>query len=189
MAERQPDSSAPEHLLAQYAAGDAEAFTRLVRLYETRLYAFLARYTLDDHMAEDVFQQVFTKVALHAASFDGRASFSTWLFRIARNQAVDELRKRRIQPSRPNSAEPDFERLSRIHTETPLDKLTRDELGVRIREALAALPEPQRETFLLKEEADLNFDEIGAIMQCGRETAKSRFRLAVGKLRELLGME
>ncbi len=189
MADRQPDENAPEDLLARYVAGDMEAFTCLVRLYEARLYAFLSRYMPDVHMAEDVFQQVFTKVALHAADFDGRASFSTWLFRIARNQAVDELRKRRIQPSRPNSAEPDFDRLSRVQTDTPLDKLARDELGVRIRQALSALPEPQREAFLLKEEADLTFDEIGRVMQCGRETAKSRFRLAVGKLRELLDMD
>ncbi len=189
MGECQPDSTAPEQLLARYANGDADAFTALVHMYESRLFAFLARFTLDQHMAEDVFQQVFTKVAMHAASFDGRASFSTWLFRIARNAAVDELRKRRTQPVRPGAEEAQFESLAQAHTDSPLDKLTRDELGQRIRLALAELPEPQRETFLLKEEAELSFDEIGTIMQCGRETAKSRFRLAVGKLRIALGME
>lgn len=177
-----------EALLERYLSGDGEAFTDLVRLYEERLYAFLARFTGDSHLAEDVFQQVFLKVALHGREFDRRSSFSTWLFRITRNAAIDELRKRRrgavihgvggsgeYEPSAPER--------------TPLEQLAGLELRERILALVDALPEAQREAFLLKEEAELGFDEIAEIAGCSRDTVKSRFRLAVEKLRTALAMD
>ncbi len=182
------NQSAPERLLARYVGGDADAFTELVGLYEEKLFAFIARYTQDAHMAEDVFQQVFIKVAINAATFDGRASFSTWLYRIARNQAIDELRKRRRHPTLGGEDCDPAEMLADPGNAAPLDKMTRDEQAAKMRQALSELPEPQREAFLLKEEADMDFEQIGAIMNCGRETAKSRFRLAVAKLREAFGL-
>lgn len=180
---------APERLLARYLDGDRAAFETLVGLYEEKLYAFIARMIGDPHLAEDVFQVVFIKVAKNAGAFDGRASFSTWLYRIARNASLDELRKRRHAPVRPDPESGGMESLADPGVESPLEKMARDELAARIRGALALLPEAQREAFLLKEEGDLDFAEIGVILGCGRETAKSRFRLAVGKLRELLGAD
>lgn len=183
----QPD--VPERLLERYIAGDAEAFETLVGLYEEKLFAFIARMIGDNHLAEDVFQQTFIKVAQKAAAFDGRASFSTWLFRIARNAAVDELRKRGRERTHADPDKGGMEGVPDPDALSPLEKLTRDEMAERVRRALERLPEPQREAFLLKEEGELDFGEIGLILGCGRETAKSRFRLAVCKLRELLGME
>ncbi len=181
-----PSSSAtPERLLERYQAGDDAAFGQPVARYEDKLYGYLVRLTGDPHLAEDVFSETFVKVAKSAASFDGRSTFSTWLYRIARNAAFDELRRR----GRDNSVQVgsgDLDSLKRDGGETPLEKMTREELGEKIRAALLRLPGEQREAFLLKEEADLDFREIGVVLGCGRETAKSRFRLAVGKLRELL---
>lgn len=184
-----PETDVSTHLLRRHLAGDGTAFGELVALYEERLFAFIARMTGDSHLAEDVFQQTWLKAARSAASFDGRGAFSTWLFRIARNAALDELRRRRHD--RPASG-PEMEALANrpdANAATPLETLTAGELARRVRAALAALPEAQREAFLLKEEADLDFAAIGAILGCGRETAKSRFRLAVEKLRRLLGAE
>lgn len=178
----------PEHLLVRYLSGDESAFETLVALYEEKLFAFLARMIGDDHLAEDVFQQTFVKVARNAGAYDGRASFSTWLFRIARNTALDELRRRRNRPGEPRG-EAGAEGVADGSVETPLDKLAREELTARMRRALAELPEEQREAFLLREEGDLGFSEIGEALGCGKETAKSRFRLAVGKLRAKLGLE
>ncbi len=181
---RQPD--APELLLARYAAGDDDAFRRLVERYEDRLFAFIARMTGDDHLAQDVFQQAFLNVARHARDFDGRASFSTWLYRIARNATLDALRRRARRPDDAATADDALDSLPAPRQESPLDRLAREEAGERIRAALAQLPEAQREAFLLKEEGNLDFAGIGAVLGCGRETAKSRFRLAVEKLRSLL---
>lgn len=179
----------PEQLLERYLAGDDAAFGELVARYEVRLFAFIHRMTGDLHLAEDVFQQVFVKVAKSAASFDGRASFSTWLFRIARNASLDELRRRSKRPEETPGSLDTLGSLADQGTITPLEALTREELGERIRLALQQIPEAQRETFLLKEEGTLDFGEVGAILGCGRETAKSRFRLAVGKLRTLLELD
>lgn len=176
-------------VLQRHLAGDGTAFGELVAMFEARLFVFIARMVGDSHLAEDVFQQTWLKAARSAASFDGRGAFSTWLFRIARNAALDELRRRRHD--RPASG-PEMEALANRpdgKTATPLEKMTADELARRVRAALASLPEPQREAFLLKEEAELDFTAIGAILGCGRETAKSRFRLAVEKLRHILGTE
>lgn len=188
-ADRHPDPDAqPEQLLAQYISGNDLAFAALVERYESKLYAFINRMTGDGHLAEDVFQQVFIKVAKNAGAFDGRASFSTWLYSIARNTALDELRRRAKRPIEPGFNPGEFGHVADPDAVSPLDKLTREELAEEMRAAILTLPEAQREAFLLKEEADLDFGEIGAILGCGRETAKSRFRLAVGKLRARMGL-
>lgn len=171
-----------EKLLGSFLAGDNDAFTRLVQLYEERLYAFLARFTGDPHLAEDIFQQAFMKVARNAAGFDHKSSFSTWLFKIARNTAIDELRARKR--GMVVFGVGDGEDTEPAALEQPLlDKLAGLELRDRIMALVEALPESQREAFLLKEEAEMTFDEIAAVTDCSRDTAKSRFRLAVEKLR------
>jgi DNA-directed RNA polymerase specialized sigma24 family protein len=65
----------PERLLERYLSGDDDAFGELAGRYEVKLFAFIQRMTGDEHLAEDIFQQVFVKVAKNASSFDGRASF------------------------------------------------------------------------------------------------------------------
>lgn len=182
-----PDSHAdPEQLLARYREGDDVAFALLVERYEQKLYAFINRMIGDEHLAEDVFQQVFIKVAKNADAFDGRAAFSTWLYCIARNTTLDELRRRSRRSTEPGATPGEFGHIADPGAVSPLEKMTREEFNEQMRVAIMALPEAQREAFLLKEEADLDFGEIGAILGCGRETAKSRFRLAVGKLRSSL---
>ncbi len=184
----QSPSGTPEQLLGRYLAGDDEAFGLLVARYEDRLYAFLARMTGDAHLAEDIFQQTFVKVAKNAAAFDGRASFTTWLYRIARNAALDEFRRRaRRHEGTGMQSNSDID-MADASRRPPLDALMEEELAERIRAVLETLPKEQREAFLLKEECELNFDEIGVILDCGKETAKSRFRLAVGKIRAALGV-
>ncbi len=188
----QPQSSNPasgeaERLLEMYLSGDSAAFETLVRLYEDRLYGFLGRFVGDQHLAEDIFQQVFLKVAENARGFDHRSSFTTWLFRIARNAAIDEIRRRRRQAVRPGSSE---ELLDQADPgPDPLERLAGEETRDAILAAVEALPETQREAFLLKEEAELGFQEIADILGCPRDTVKSRFRLAVDKLRSSLSLQ
>ena len=189
MAVGSPTGSAPgepRRLVESYISGDMDAFERLVALYQDRLFSFIERLVGDPHLAEDVFQITFIKVAERAATFDHRAEFSTWLFRIARNSAIDELRKRNRDhafyaggPGRngPGRGGPG---------PTPLDVLAAEELAADIHALLDRLPGTQREVFLLREEGDLSFEEIGEIIERGRETAKSRFRLAVEKLSDAL---
>jgi len=175
-------------LLAAYAAGHESAFEELVEMAGGRLYAFLERLLGDRHLAEDVYQTVLLRVALRAGTFDRRARFLTWLFRIARNAAIDALRRNAAKTAMwpggaPGSGGVDPE-------PTPEDACeAADERGIletRVREALSRLPEAQREAFLLKEEAGLSFEAIGDLVGCGAETAKSRYRYAVNRLRNAL---
>ncbi len=186
-AHRPPDS--PELLLARYVGGDDGAFGALVARYEEKLYAFLVRMVGDEHLAEDVFQQTFVKVARSAAAYDGRAAFSTWLYRIARNTALDELRRRARRRGETGWTRGESVRdVADPSLRPPLEALAAAEQAELVREVLAGIPEMQREAFLLKEEGDLDFGRIGEILGCGRETAKSRFRLAVEKIRAAFGV-
>ncbi|MDR1611207.1 MAG: sigma-70 family RNA polymerase sigma factor [Planctomycetota bacterium] len=179
------DKDEPERLLERYLAGDMTAFEILVELYQDRLYWFIERLTGDPHLAEDVFQSVFLKVANKAGDFDRRASFSTWLFRIARNCAIDEMRKQRRHLQFVDPGLEEWLGRRKIDAQpTPLERTEGGELQCLVRALLADIPAVQREAFLLKEEADLGFREIANVLGCGKETAKSRFRLAVEKLRE-----
>ncbi len=178
----------PELLLERYLSGDDEAFGALTARYETPLYAFLFRMTGNRHLAEDVFRQTFVKIAKNAAAFDsGSASFSTWLYRAARNSALDELRRRarRMGGLAGTTGYPSESALTPPEQTAPLDAQSASEAAARVRELLAGVPEEQREAFLLKEEAGLDFAQIGVVLGCGKEAAKSRFRLAARTLRTL----
>ncbi len=182
----------PEELLAEYVSGDDGAFTALVEVIGTRLLGFIHRFIGDFHIAEDVFQTVLLKLATHAAAFNNRANLNTWVFAIARNASIDALKahnKIRLilnDPAESQDKEDEIDqRISHIlcNSLPPLQQLTVEELGRRISAAVTALPEKQREVFLLREDADLSIEEIAKIVECSRETAKSRLRYAVNKLR------
>lgn len=182
-------SAKSEDLVAAYLAGDDDAFTHLVGRYERKLYGILLSACGDAELAEEVFQAAFVKVAEKAHTFQrrdtGGDSFFPWLYRIANNQLLDIYRRRKTAKASP-SGDKGLEALPDSKQRHPLDRLIRDEELDRVREAIAGLPEDQREAFVLKEEGDLSFEEIGELQNCGRETAKSRFRLAVEKLRAVL---
>lgn len=186
----------PEELLANYAAGQEEAFSELARVIGSRLFAFIRRFLGDHHAAEDAWQAVLIKIAKNAHKFDGRAGLNAWVYRIARNTCLDAVRKRNRQrtvsldqPPRGAATAGTLADSLVAGTPEPGTKLTVEELGTRIAEAVATLPEEQKEVFLLKEEATLTFEEIGELIGCGKETTKSRFRYALQRLRNALGAE
>ena len=85
-------------LVREALLGDTEAFGTLVEKYRVRLYRFVERYTNDAEDARDVTQEVFLKVHAALDSYDSKYKFSTWLFRIAGNAAIDHLRRRKVRP-------------------------------------------------------------------------------------------
>lgn len=187
----------PEELLEHYCQGSEQAFTALVELIGGRVFAFICRYITEYHTAEDVYQNVWTKVAINAKQYDGRARLSTWIYQIARNCSIDAIRinARKKEVAVANSSEDDS-------TKAPLtpemvfskdlppdEQLTVEELGKRIINAVATLPSEQREVFLLKEDADLTFEEIAQILGISKDTAKSRMRYGLNRLRAALGKE
>jgi len=175
-----------ERLMLRFQAGDARAFEVLVQRHRTPVFTFLLRLTGDRARAEDLCQEAFLKVVKASARWEERARFSTWLYAIARNLAVDEARRMSFRRTDPLEAEDPG---GRPRTEAAARDLSPDRaadaalLRPKLEAALRALPEEQREVFLLREHAGLRFAEIAQVTGTPENTVKSRMRYALEGLR------
>ncbi|MEW5786326.1 MAG: sigma-70 family RNA polymerase sigma factor [Pseudomonadota bacterium] len=176
-----------EALMLAYRDGDGAAFDALYGRWRGRLYRYLAHQAPE--RADELFQDVWLKVIGARAGYEVTARFSTWLFRIAHNRLMDHFRSRRRTPVDPwDDAEEDpAAQLPAPERDTPPALLERREAARRILDCLAALPPPQREAFLMAEEGGMGLEDIARAAGVGRETAKSRLRYALARLRRCLG--
>jgi RNA polymerase sigma-70 factor, ECF subfamily len=175
-------------LMLRYASGDMAAFEALYTRHKGPLYRYLLRRVHEPAAASDLFQEVWSRIIESRDRYATRAKFATFLFHIARRCTIDHHRRRRARP--PHASAEDFAAIpsepAGPEHERP-DRLA--ELGEQqsaLLAALAALPPEQREAFLLREEGGLAIDEIARLTSVGVETAKSRVRYAVRKLRHAL---
>ncbi len=171
-----PDDSA---LMLRYRDGDTAAFETLYRRHTDSLYRYLLRLCQHRATAEDLFQEVWGKIIKSRASYRPTAKFSTFLYRVAHNCFIDHIRRNKRHA---NQAEICEERMS-DPGELPDTIAERSLAKERLQEALKDLPDEQRDAFLLHEEGGLTVDQIASVTGCNRETAKSRLRYAVKKLR------
>jgi RNA polymerase sigma-70 factor (ECF subfamily) len=171
-----PDDSA---LMLRYRDGDVTAFETLYLRHKDPVYRYLLRLSGHNETAEDVFQEVWGKIVKARASYRPTAKFTTFLYRVAHNCFIDHVRRNKRHAGNA-PIEPE---LHEHPGETPETATERSLARERLEAALADLPEEQRDTFLLHEEGGLSVDQIAAVTDCNRETAKSRLRYAVRKLR------
>jgi len=177
------DDLSDERLMLAYRDGDAAAFEALYGRYRTRLYRHLAHQCSDARLAEELYQDIWLKVVNARADYEPLAKFSTWLYRIAHHRLLDHYRQRSRHVAELFDGSTDPDDLPAADCADPARQFERCDLASRLTRALADLPAPQREAFLLAEEGGLSLDEIAAATATGRETVKSRLRYAVGKLR------
>jgi len=171
-----PEDSA---LMLRYADGDVAAFEVLYRRHNDALYRYLFRLCRHRDSAEDVFQEVWGKIIQSRDRYRPTAKFTTFLYRVAHNCFIDHIRRNKRHTNSVD-IDPDSHRDPGEQPEMLVEKgLARQ----RLNSALRDLPDEQRDVFLLREEADLSLDQIAAITGTNRETAKSRLRYAVNKLR------
>lgn len=171
-----PDDSA---LMLRYKDGDVAAFEALYRRHNDPLYRYLLRLCRHRDTAEDIFQDVWGKIVKARGSYRPTAKFTTFLYRVAHNCFIDHVRRNKRHA---NSTEIEAELFA--HPGETLETSTERSLAKeRLAIALKDLPDEQRDAFLLHEEAGLSVDEIGMVTGTNRETAKSRLRYAVNKLR------
>ncbi len=173
-----------ERLMLRFQGGDVRAFEELVRRHRTPLFSFLLRLTGDRGRAEDLCQETFLRVVRAAAGWEKRAAFRSWLYAVARNQAVDAARRQALRRTEPlddpaRAAEPSDDPAPDRGAEAAL-------LRPKLEAALAALPLEQREVFLLREHAGLRFHEIAEATGVPENTVKSRMRYALEALRARL---
>ncbi len=180
------DDLSDERLMLAYRDGDAAAFEALYARHRTRLYRHLAHQCGDARLAEELYQDIWLKVINARADYEQLAKFSTWLYRIAHHRLIDHYRQhaRSLADLFDGSLDPD--QLPAADGANPARQYERSNLASRLALALADLPAPQREAFLLAEEGGLSLEEISAATATGRETVKNRLRYAVGKLRHAL---
>ncbi len=171
-----PEDSA---LMLRYRDGDVAAFEVLYKRHNDALYRYLLRLCRHRDSAEDIFQDVWSKIVKARENYRPTAKFSTFLYRVAHNCFIDHIRRNKrhnqtadVEPDN----QPDPGELPEVQTERILARR-------RLLAALQQLPDEQRDAFLLREEAGLSLDEIASITGTSRETTKSRLRYAVNKLR------
>ncbi|MCC6862565.1 MAG: sigma-70 family RNA polymerase sigma factor [Bryobacterales bacterium] len=162
---------------------DPDALTALLMRYQHRLYRYLVRMVHDPAAAEDLFQQTWLRVIEKIGRYDPRRSFEAWLFTVARNLAIDHLRRQRTEslddpgsPARPPVSNPDA-----------LERCLADEQVRTLQAALAELPGVYRETVSLRFEQDLKLEEIAEVVEAPLSTVKSRLRRGLEALRQKLG--
>jgi len=177
-------ASSDEALMQAWAGGDVAAFEQLYARHRQRLFAFLLGQVRQRALAEELFQDVWQRVIGARASWRPEAAFSTWLYRIAHNRLNDHWRASRHRPAAPEDAE--RRTLELVDPENPEGLADRDQVRERLRQALAELPQEQRQAVLLRLHGELSLEEIGALTGVGRETVKSRLRYALDKLRSRL---
>lgn len=183
--EEEPD----EALMLRYRDGDAQAFETLYRRHKGPLFRYLHRQLGNRATSEEIFQDVWMNLIRARERYEVRAKFTTWLYRMAHNRVIDFRRAAGRTPRAPNPGPQEPDALASLPdpVSNPQRQAQAQRQLERLLELVHALPPEQREAFVLHEEAGMSVDDIARVTGVGRETAKSRLRYAVAKLREALG--
>lgn len=182
-----------EELVAAVLAGDPERFGELVERYQVRLVNYLFRLLRNPDDAHDLAQEVLVKVYQALDRFDPQFRFSTWLFRIAQNSAIDQIRRRRFRlvSLSPETADGEGREWDLPAPERgPYGDLRNRERGDAIQEAIEALPWEYRELILLRHMGELPYEEIARMKEMPLGTVKNKLfrgrQLLKEKLQEFL---
>lgn len=190
---RAPLSVADEELVRRTLAGERECFGDLVERYQSRLVSYLYRMVRNLDEAHDLAQEVFVRVYQALDRFDPHYRFSTWVFRVAQNAAIDVIRKRRFRPvslQRPGEDGGEPREWELPGTEPgALERLEESERGVRIQRAIDGLPWEYRELILLRHYGELSYDEIATAKSMPLGTVKNKLFRARQMLKEMLSEE
>lgn len=186
-----PDPDAA--LMLRVKQGDREAFEELVEKYKQPVMNLVYRTLPDATEAEDLAQHVFLQVFKSAHRYEVSAKFTTWLFTIARNLCLNEIRRRSRHPAQSldetfaDSDDQPVRQAEDLKTFTPPDALLQAELEEKIESALAELPEKQRTAILMCRGDEFSYEDIAKVLECsvsatkslihrGRETLKQKLK-------------
>ncbi|MGZ6987409.1 MAG: RNA polymerase sigma factor [Thermoanaerobaculia bacterium] len=185
-----PDTREDAELVRLVLAGDTELYAVLVNRYRTRLSRYVERFTYDVEDARDVTQDVFIKVYCALDSFDPRFKFSTWLFRIAGNAAIDHLRRRRVRTlplELPPGRDGEVREVDPAETRpNPHEELSRQRLRAALAAAIDRLPDDYRELISLRHYGEMPYEEIAELKGMPLGTVKNKLFRARQALRDLL---
>jgi RNA polymerase sigma-70 factor (ECF subfamily) len=178
-----PSLQADEKLFEQYKRGDSHAFSLLYERHRAALLRFVKRLAPREMDYEEITQETWMAVIKGRDRFEPRARFVTYLFSIAQRRTADRWRQVGKWPRADTDILDELEGTAQHEPERLAQSLS---LGADLTAAIEALPLRQREAFLLRAEGGLSLDEIAQVTGANRETAKSRLRFALIRLRHLL---
>ena len=174
-----------EDLMLSYKAGDASAFEVLYQRHKGGLYRYILRSCKNESIAEELYQDVWMNLIKARDRYEVKAKFTTWLYQMAHNRLIDYYRRQQSGANR-NSIDSDVgvdETLAR-RQDQPEQKTQILASTEQLLRLIDALPEDQKQAFLLREEAGLSIEEIAQVSGVKPDTVKSRLRYAINKLRE-----
>lgn len=181
-------------LVVRTLEGETEAFGELVRRYQRPVYGLIVRMVREPAIAEEIAQEVFIKAYRRLESFDRGRKFSSWIFKVAHNATIDQLRKRRVltvpleNPSKEGVQLADV--LAGPEREGPEQVAVRSELAVALERAMEELRPEQREILLLRFRHGLSYGELAEVMAMPLGTVKTHLHRARKRLaRSLEGSE
>jgi RNA polymerase sigma-70 factor, ECF subfamily len=189
-----PTLSDQEVVLAARRGSDA-AYRELVRRYERPLFSLIYRMVRDRELAEDLTQETFIKALNALASYRPEFKFSSWIFKIANNAAIDQLRRREVNTlsldGSPTAETPDAVEATALQVsskgESPLDELEAREMGSAIEIAIGKLRPEYRSCIMLRHVEGLAYEEIAASLDLPLGTVKTYIHRARNELRQYLG--
>jgi len=170
-------------LISQAQSGDIQSFQQLVEFYSHKLYTAAYRILGNKELAEDCVQEVFIKVYHKIGSFNQQSKFSTWLYSVTVNSAIDLQRKHKKHNT--NESE-DFEQVVCDSTTSPEASIWMDNISDATQRALTLLTEEMRVAFILRHHEERSIEEISQILDVNPNTVRNRIFRAVARLRELL---
>ena len=187
-AEQDPDAA----LMLLVKQGDTSAFEQLVEKYKQPVLNLVYRMLRDPSEAEDIAQNVFVQVHKSASRYEISSKFSTWLFTIARNLSLNEIRRRSRHPAEsmdaphPEMEDQPWHQFEDKKTFTPPESLLQGELETKILEAMAELPENQQTAILLCRQGELSYEEIARVLGTSLSATKSLIHRARETLKQKL---
>lgn len=175
-------------LIAVSITGETDGFEELVRRYQRPIVGYVFRMLGNYESALDVTQEVFIKVYNSLSKYSDEYKFSTWLYRIAHNAAIDHMRRNNVatQSIEIENADGAFELQIEGRVPTPEQERERSEWRAEIDAATRLLPDPYRELIWLRHARDMSYDEIAEVTSLPLGTVKNRLFRAREMMREIL---
>ncbi len=193
MADRRPDlaTATDQEVVAEARAGRQAAYRELVRRYERPIFSLIYRMVRDRELAEDLAQETFVKALNAVESYRPEFKFSSWIFKIANNVAIDHLRRRELSTlsldGSPHAATPEAIQATALQLgdrqETALEELEARELGGEIEQAIGRLRPEYRACILMRHVEGRPYEEIATLLDLPLGTVKTYIHRARNELR------
>ncbi len=173
-----------EEILGKFAQAETKekAFSMLVQTYQERMYWHIRRMVINHDDADDVLQNTFVKVWRNLANFKGNSKLYTWLYRIATNESLTFLNKKKRTSATPLETE-DYSLSATLQSDPYFDG---DEIQIKLQEAIDTLPSKQKQVFLLRYYDEMKYDEMSEVLDTSVGALKASYHHAVKKIEKFL---